>query len=217
MKAIVPRLLIVTVTLAVLAAGYILFHPGISFAETTIAKNPAVENFPQSGHFTVDPAHTCLGFDIGHLGLSRVQGRFSHPVGTLFVDKKNIANSNVEITVETATIDTAVAPRDADLRSNHFFDVEKYPKLTFTSTSIKKKSKSTFLALGDLTIKGISKPITIRFKVYGPIKDPWGNARIGVVAEPLTIHRSDFGITYDADTVSDDVKIRLSLEATLDK
>jgi len=216
MNAAVSRLMIAVVTLALLATGYILFYPGITFAETPLAKGPATSGFPQEGTFTVDPAHTCIGFDIGHLGLSRVQGRFSKLVGSLHADTRNIAKSGVKITIDAASIDTAVAPRDADLRSPNFFDVAKYPTVTFASTTVK-KHKSGFLAVGDLTIKGVSKPVTIKFKAYGPIKDPWGNTRIGVVAEPLVIHRSDFGMTYDANTVSDDVTIRLSLEATLDK
>ncbi len=122
----------------------------------------------------------------------------------------------MKITIDASSIDTAVAPRDADLRSPNFFDVAKYPDLTFASTSIK-KLKNDFIAAGDLTLKGVSKPVSIRFKLYGPMKDPRGNTRIGMVAEPLVIHRSDFGMTNDAASVSDDVTIRLSLEATLDE
>jgi len=219
MNTVVSRLLITAVAvvaLSVLAIGYVLFHPGISFGETSLAKVPAATNFPQEGNFTVDPAHTCIGFDIGHLGLSRVQGRFSKLVGSLHVDSKHIANTSVKITVNASSVDTAVAPRDADLRSPNFFDVVKYPEITFVSTSMKKHG-SSFTAVGNLTIKGVTRPVTIRFMPHGPIKDPWGNTRIGMIAEPLVIHRSDFGMTYDADTVSDDVTIRLSLEATLDK
>jgi len=219
MKAVISRLIISVITIAtltILATGYILFHPGITFAETPLAKGPAATTFPQEGNFSVDPAHTFVGFDIGHLGLSRVQGRFSKVSGSLHADAKDIAKSNIKITMDTSSVDTAVAPRDADLRSANFFDVAKYPEMTFTSTAIKQHGKS-YIAVGDLAIKGISKPVAIRFKNYGPIKDPWGNTRIGVVAEPLVIHRSDFGMTFDADSVSDDVTIRLSLEATLDK
>jgi polyisoprenoid-binding protein YceI len=209
------KILLILVTLPILAAGYILFHPGVSFAVTPLAKTRAASS-QQEGNFTVDPVHTCIGFDIGHLGLSRVQGRFSKLVGSLHADAKDVSKSSVKITIAASSVDTAVAPRDADLRSPHFFDVAKYPEITFASTSMRKQG-SGYIAIGDLTIHGVAKPVTIRFKAYGPIKDPWGNTRIGVVAEPLAIHRSDFAMTYDADTVSDDVTIRLSLEATLDK
>jgi len=210
------KLLLILAALPVLATGYVLFHPGVSFAVTPLAKTGAATGFQQEGNFTVDPVHTCIGFDIGHLGLSRVQGRFPKPVGSLHADAKNVSKSSVKITIDASSVDTDVVPRDADLRSPNFFDVAKYPEITFASTSIRKRG-GRYVAVGDLTIHGVTKPVTIRFKAYGPIKDPRGNTRIGVVAEPLTIHRSDFAMTHDADTVSDDVTIRLSLEATLDK
>ena len=211
------RTLVLTlVALPVVFMGYVVFHPGVAFAETPLAKTLPATSFPQEGNFTVDPAHTCIGFDIGHLGLSRVQGRFAKLTGSLHADATDVSKSNIKVTTDASSVDTAVAPRDADLRSPNFFDVAKYPEITFAGTSIKKDGNG-YVAVGDLTIKGIAKPVTIRFKHYGPIKDPWGNTRIGVVAEPLEIHRSDFGMTYDADTVSDDVTIRLSLEATLAK
>ena len=204
------------VAVPVIAAGYIVYHPGVAYAETVLAKTLKATPFQQGGSYTVDGMHTCLGFDIGHLGLSRVQGRFSKMTGSLQIDAKDLTKSSVKVTADATSIDTAVAPRDADLRSANFFDVEKFPTVTFESTQIK-KSGNGYNAAGNLTIHGVSKPITIHFKQYGPIKDPWGNTRIGVVAEPLVIHRSDFGMTFDAETVSNDVNVHLSLEATQDK
>ena len=93
---------------------------------------------------------------------------------------------------------------------------ENYPELTFSSTKLKKQGNG-YVAVGDLTLKGVTKPLTIHFKQFGPIKDPWGNTRTGVVAEPLVIRRADYGITFDADSISDDVNVRLSLEATQNK
>ncbi len=210
------RLAIVAAAAAVFAAGYLVFHPGITFAETPLARDHAAAAFPQDGNFTVDPAHTSVGFDIGHLGISRVQGRFDKLTGSLHADAKDAAKSNVNITIDASSIDTAVAPRDADLRSPNFFDTAKFPEITFASTSIKKHGKG-YTADGNLTMKGVTKPVTIKFMLYGPIKDPRGNTRIGVVADPFVIHRADFGMTFDADTVSNDVTVRLSLEAVLNK
>jgi polyisoprenoid-binding protein YceI len=208
------KLLVTLVTIPVLAAGYILFHPGVGFTVTALAQTGAAADSRTEGDFTVDPAHTCVGFDVGHLGISRVQGRFNKLSGSIHADSKRVSNSNVMITIDASSIDTAVPPRDADLRSANFFDVAKYPEITFSSTSMRKHGKG-YIADGNLTMHGVTKPVSIRFMVYGPIKDPRGKVRIGMVSEPLTIQRSDYGITNDASSVSDDVRIRLSLEATL--
>jgi polyisoprenoid-binding protein YceI len=212
MKVKIPLLLSVP---PLLAGAYMAFHPGVAYAETPLAKLPPTA-FRQAASYTVDPAHTFIGFDIGHLGLSRVQGRFDKLTGTLTANPKDLAQCGVQLSADVSSIDTVIPPRDADLKSDHFFDAAKYPSLTFKSTRIRRKGAG-YIADGDLTIKGVSKPVSITFKAYGPIKDPWGGTRIGVVAEPLVIRRSDFGITFDADSISDDVLVRLSLEATQDK
>jgi len=163
-------------TLPVAFGAYVVFHPGIAYAETPLAKLTPTA-FKDTATFTVDGMHTFIGFDIGHLALSRVQGRFDKLVGSLHIDAK---------------------------------------ELTFKSTQILKRGRS-YLAVGDLSLHGVTKSVSIPFKAFGPIKDPWGNSRIGVVADPIVIHRSDFGITFDADSISDDVSVRISLEATQDK
>jgi polyisoprenoid-binding protein YceI len=211
-----PKPIPFILALSALAAAFVVFHPGRAYAETPLAKLAPQTSFPDSGTFTVDPMHTCIGFDIGHLGLSRVQGRFDKFTGSLTADSKDPSKSSVEITAQSDSVDTNVAPRDADLRSANFFDVEKFPTLTFKSTKITKRGKG-FLAEGELTIKGVAKPVSIPFQAYGPIKDPWGATRIGIVAQPIVIHRQEFGMTFDLGPVSDDVTVRLSLEATLNK
>ena len=202
-------------TLPVAFGAYVVFHPGIAYAETPLAKLTPTA-FKDTATFTVDGMHTFIGFDIGHLALSRVQGRFDKLVGSLHIDAKDLSKSNVQFTAQTDSVDTNVAPRDADLRSPNFFDTAKYPELTFKSTQILKRGRS-YLAVGDLSLHGVTKSVSIPFKAFGPIKDPWGNSRICVVADPIVIHRSDFGITFDADSISDDVSVRISLEATQDK
>ena len=199
-----------------LIAGYIVYHPGVAYAETRLARLAPITTFQYGGSYTVDSMHTFLGFDIGHLGLSRVQGRFSKTQGSLQIDTKDLAKSSVQIRADVDSIDTAVAPRDADLKSANFFDVGVYPALTFNSTQIKRRGNG-YIAVGDLSFHGVSKTVSVFFKQYGPIRDPWGSNRIGIVADPLVIHRSDFGMKFDADSVSDDVTVRISLEATQDK
>jgi polyisoprenoid-binding protein YceI len=197
--------------------GYLAFHPGIAWATPRMTKLAAPTALRQSGSLTIDPMHTNVGFDIGHLGLSRVQGRFDKVSGSIEADSKDLSKSSVSITIQTASVDTAVAPRDADLRSDHFFNVDKFPELTFKSTHIRKRG-GVYVADGDLTLLGVTKSISIPFKIYGPIKDPWGGTRIGIVADPVVLHRNDFGMTFDpAPLISDDVNIRISLEATVNK
>jgi polyisoprenoid-binding protein YceI len=214
-------------TLAALAlpiafGGYVVFHPGIAYAEPGYAKPGNERPLPQAGTLTVDPLHTSVGFEIGHLGLSKVQGRFGQTSGTIQADAKNLDASSVSFTIQTESIDTAVAPRNAHLKTADFFDVAKYPEITFKSTKIRKRGKG-YVAEGLLTMKAATRPIEIPFKVYGPISDPWGNTRIGVVTDPITLNRQDYGIAYNeklpdgTPAVANEVTVRISLEATLNK
>lgn len=196
------------------------FHPGIAFAETPLAQQAPAPL--QGGSFTTDPMHTCVGFEIGHLGLSRIQGRFDKTSGHIVADPKNLDASSVTFTAQTESVDTNVAPRDAHLKTPDFFDAAKYPEIKFVSTKIRKKGKG-YVAEGDLTIKATTKHIEIPFKAYGPITDPWGGTRVGIVADPIKIDRQAYGIAYNEKlpngepAVSNEVTIRLSVEATLDK
>jgi polyisoprenoid-binding protein YceI len=202
-------------------AGYVAFHPGVAAAESPITKIEASE-FKQSGSYSVDAFHTSVGFEIGHFGLSKIHGRFNKKAGKLLVDASDPSKSSIEVTIATESIDTAVTARDNHLRTADFFDAAKYPAIKFKSTKIRKTSKG-YEAEGDLTIKDITKPVTIPFQVYGPVADAQGGSRLGVVAEPITIRRQDFGVGAQqklpsgAESISDEVSIRLSLEATLDK
>lgn len=215
------KLYLAALVVPVAFGAVVAFHPGVAFAETPLTKLGA-RSFVQSGSYTTDPMHTSIGFDIEHLGLSHIQGRFAKTAGKLVVDPKNLDASSVSFTIQTDSVDTAVAPRDTHLKSADFFEVAKYPEITFKSTKIRKAGKG-YVAEGDLTIKAVTKKISIPFKAYGPITDPWGAQRIGVVAEPVKINRQDYGIAYNdklpsgVPAVANDVTIRLSLEATLNK
>ena len=203
-------------------AAFVAFHPGVAFAQPAYAIAGQEKTLGQVGAYTVDPAHTSIGFEIGHLGISNVQGRFIQKAGRLLVDPKNAGRSSVEFTVQTESVDTAVAPRDNHLRTPDFFDAAKYPEIKFRSTRIRKAGKG-YLAEGDLTIKAVTKKVSIPFKAYGPITDPWGGTRVGFIADPITINRQDYGIAYDqklpngTPAVANEVTIRVALEATLDK
>ncbi len=214
-----PALAIAAIPVAF--AAYVAFYPGRAVAEPRMPKLVASGPIKASGNYTVDTAHTTVGFDIVHMGLSQVHGRFTGLTGSVVDDASDLTNGHVDFTIQTSTIDTAVAPRDHHLSSPDFFDVAKYPTITFKSSKIAKLGDQ-YVAYGALTIKDVTKQITIPFKHYGPIKDPFGGTRVGVVADPITIKRSDYHVAWNqklgdgTPVVADEVSVKLSLEATLD-
>ena len=195
--------------------GVIAFHPGQAISEPRLSQSAPLN---AAGSYDIDPMHTSVGFEVGHMGLSRIQGRFNNVSGKVQVDPQNLSKSSVHVTIKTDSVDTAVAPRDAHLRTADFFEVEKYPSITFKSTKIR-KSNTSYIADGNLTIKDVTKPVSIRFKAFGPMKQPQGGARAGIVAEPLVINRLDYGVGAGDKlpngeyAISDMITIRLSAEA----
>ncbi|HKS41938.1 MAG TPA: YceI family protein [Blastocatellia bacterium] len=171
-----------------------------------------------AGTYAIDPAHTTIGFSVRHLVINNVPGRFREFNGTIQFDPENLTNSSVTFTAKSNSIDTGIEPRDKHLRSADFFDVERYPEITFKSTRIEKKGKDDFIAHGDFTLHGVTRPVALPFKLYGAIKDPWGKMRIGVEAG-LTINRQDYGVAWSQKlgdgglVVANDVKIALFVEA----
>jgi len=168
-----------------------------------------------AGDYKIDPVHTNLGFSVRHLGISNVQGKFTDFDGTISYDEKDPAKSSVKVTIKTASINTGNDTRDKDLRSENFFDVAKYPEITFQSTAVK-KSGEDWVATGNYTMHGVTKSIDLPFTVSGPVQDPWGNQRIGVESG-VKIKRADYGITADKGLIGDDVKITLTVEAAQPK
>jgi len=164
-----------------------------------------------------DGNHTHSSFTIRHLVISNVRGEFGKTAGTVKLDEKDVTRSSVEATIETATVDTRVADRDNHLRSPDFFDVAKFPKITFRSTKVEKAGEGRLKVTGDLTIKDVTKPVVL--DVSGPsaeIKDPWGNTRRGVSAV-TRINRKDFGLTWSkmveaGPVVGDEVAIEIEAE-----
>jgi polyisoprenoid-binding protein YceI len=168
--------------------------------------------------YVIDPAHSSIGFWVRHLIINNIPGRFKEYNGTISYDAADITKSSVQFSAKVASIDTEVQQRDDHLRSADFFEVAKYPEMTFKSTRIEKKGKDAFVAHGTFTLKGVSKEIAIPFKVFGPVNAPGGKVRIGVEAA-LTINRQDYGVTYSRTleggglVISNDVNIQLNLEA----
>jgi polyisoprenoid-binding protein YceI len=149
-----------------------------------------------TGDYTLDPAHTRIGFVARHAMVTKVRGAFNEFTGTAHLDEDNPSNSSAQVTIHAASIDTRNADRDAHLRGNDFLQMEQYPNITFTSTEVT-RTDDTFVVTGDLTIKGVTRSITIPLSYEGTATDPFGNTRIGFEGS-TTINRKDFGITWNA-------------------
>ena len=171
-----------------------------------------------TGTYTLDPAHTRIGFVARHAMVTKVRGSFDEFAGTAVLDGANPANSRVEVTIEAASIDTRNAQRDEHLRSNDFLAMQEYPKITFASTGVRQAGETTFEVTGDLTIKGVTNEITIPFEFEGSAKDPFGNQRVGFEGA-VTINRRDYGVTWNAALegggvlVSDKVTLEFEISA----
>jgi polyisoprenoid-binding protein YceI len=171
----------------------------------------------QSGTWNLDPAHTHSGFTVRHLMINNVRGEFGKTTGAVKLDEQDMSRSSVEATIDASSINTGVANRDADLKSPNFFDTAKYPTITFKSTKVEKAGEGKLKVAGDLTIKGVTKPVVL--EVEGPtqeIKGPTGEARRGIAAT-TTINRRDFGLNYSkaieaGPVVGDQVKIEIESE-----
>jgi polyisoprenoid-binding protein YceI len=166
----------------------------------------------------LDNAHTQVTFSAKHMMVTTVRGQFHDMQGTIELDETDPTRSRGAFTVATASVDTNFGARDTHLRSADFFDVEKNPALTFTSRSITRKGTSAFDLTGDLTIHGVTRPVTFDVSFLGKAKDPWGNERIAFEAD-VTINRKDYGLNWNAALetggflVGDEVKVSLSVQA----
>ena len=169
----------------------------------------------------IDPAHSAAQFSVTHMMISTVRGEFGKTSGTIEYDGKDVASIKVDATIDAATINTRIEDRDNDLKSDHFFDVAKYPTLTFKSKKVVPGTGGAFQLVGDLTIHGVTKEVTL--DATGPtkvIKGMRGESRIGASAT-TKINRQDFGIKWSANldgggvVVSDAVAIAIDIEATM--
>ena len=165
----------------------------------------------------LDPAHTIVEFSAKHLMITTVKGRIPDVKGTIYIDEQNPKNSSVEATLNAASLDTRTEQRDQHLRSADFLEVEKYPEIKFRSTRIEGEGDS-FKVTGDLTIRDVTKPITLDVDLEGRTKDPWGGERVGFSAKGK-IDRRDFGLTWNqvleagGVVVGNDIKIDLDVQA----
>ena len=165
----------------------------------------------------IDHAHSKIGFRVTHLMISRVEGRFGDYDAVIDFRPEDLEISSVKVTITASSINTENENRDNDLRSPHFFDVEKYPKITFVSKKVTRTGDKTFTLAGDLTIRDSTKEITLQGTLNGPIDVPWGGQRAGISLLG-TINRQDFGVSWNKTldngglVVSDEVTLDIELE-----
>jgi polyisoprenoid-binding protein YceI len=166
--------------------------------------------------WNIDPAHSVAEFKVKHMMISNVKGQFTAVAGTLTYDESDVTNSKIEASIDAASINTREEQRDAHLKSADFFDVEKFPKLTFKSTKVTRSSSGDLQVQGELTIHGVTRNVT--FEVEGPTapgKDPWGNTRIGLAAT-TKINRKDYGLTWNAALETGGILVGEDVTITLD-
>jgi polyisoprenoid-binding protein YceI len=150
-----------------------------------------------TGSYTIDPAHTRIGFVARHAMVTKVRGAFNEFTGSAVLDGSNPANSTARVTIQAASIDTRNAQRDEHLRGNDFLAMESYPEITFVSTGVEQTGETEFDLTGDLTIKGVTNSVTIPFTFEGSATDPFGNVRVGFEGA-VAINRKDYGVTWNA-------------------
>ena len=150
-----------------------------------------------TGEYSIDPAHSRIGFVARHAMVTKVRGSFNDFEGGGYFDATSPEKSHLEVTIKAASIDTRNADRDAHLRSNDFFDMDQFPEIHFISTSVEAVKAHQYRVSGDLTIKGITKPISIDFEYTGAAVDPYQNQRVGFEGS-VTVNRKDWGISWNA-------------------
>lgn len=176
-------------------------------------------NLCQAANYEIDPAHSMVIFKINHLGVSNTYGRINEPKGHFVFDEKKPEDLKVEIEMDVQKLDTFNQKRDEHLKGPDFFNSAQFAKITFKSKSAKKKGAHQYQVQGDLTLKGVTKPMTLTVTHVGTGKDPWGGTRSGFDTE-FEIKRSDFGMNFmlpkkEAPGVGDSVKLLVSVEGIL--
>lgn len=166
--------------------------------------------------YTIDPVHTCVWFRIRHLNIGNFYGRFNRIEGTFVWDEANPENNRLEATVPVESIDTNNVDRDKHLKSEEYFHAERFPTMTFKSRAFKKSAENEYLVQGELTLRGVTKPISLKLERIGAGQDPWGNQRLGLETT-FTIQRSEFGLNAMPGALGEDVRLTIALEGIRQK
>src|SRR5215470_1050558 len=192
-------------------------HPTPRWKATNMTTSIRTDLRQLTGNYTIDPVHSRLGFVARHAMVTKVRGTFNDFEGAISFDGDNPANSTAQVTIKAASIDTRNAQRDEHLRSNDFLAMESHPEITFVATEFHPTQDGLELT-GDLTIRGVTRQITIPFTYEGTATDPFGNARVGFEGS-TAINRSDFGVSWNAALeaggvlVSDKVTLEFDISA----
>ncbi|MCW2711597.1 MAG: hypothetical protein JWP24_1791 [Marmoricola sp.] len=171
-----------------------------------------------SGDYVLDVTHTRIGFSARHAMVTTVRGQFGEFEGSAHIDTANPGSSSAKVTIKAASINTGQADRDGHLRSGDFFDVEQYPEIDYVVTGVTRTDATTWRLSGDLTIKGVSKPVSVDFESTGSARDPFGNLRVGFEGS-TTINRKDWGLVWNAALetggvlVSEKIKLEFDVSA----
>ena len=160
----------------------------------------------------IDPNHTAAQFSVRHMGISTVRGAFTKVSGSAQYDPSNVSKTSVDATIDASSVDTRVSMRDEDLRSPNYFDVAKYPTITFKSKSVQAAGEGKLKIVGDLTIHGVTKEVTLDVDgPSAPVTDPKGNSHVGASAS-TTVNRKDFGVGGSSNVVGEDITITIDVE-----
>lgn len=171
-----------------------------------------------TGDYAIDTTHSEIGFSARHAMVTTIRGRFTDYEGTLHLDGGDPSASTAALTVRVASIDTALAARDEHLRNGDFFAADEFPEITFRSTGAEQVDAETYRMYGDLTVKGVTRPVSIDLTLNGQVTDPFGNVRVGFDGS-ATVSRADWGLTYNAALegggvlISDKVKLTFDISA----
>jgi len=171
-----------------------------------------------TGTWDIDPSHSRVGFAAKHAMVTTVRGQFTDYTADVYLDEQNPANSRIKLEIKTASVESGNADRDKHLRTGDFFDIESHPTLVFESTKVEKADGDVYTLIGDLTINGVTNPVSVDWEVNGATTDPWGNFRAGFEGK-ATINRRDWGLQWNVGLdkggvlVSEKIKLEFDISA----
>lgn len=195
-----------------LAAGLSLIAAVVLYAGPVAAADTyKVQTGSAVGTYQIDPDHSMAHFTVGHLGVNELEGRFDTISGSFSLDSANSEQARVSVQIPIDSLDTNLAKRNKDLLGPDFFNAKQFPTMSFTGTKLQWRGKNAGQLTGNLTLHGVTKPVTFNLRHIGAGPDPWGGYRSGYVAT-ATIKRSDFGMNYMLNGISDTIQVQMNIE-----